>query len=89
MNPKAIAVWILGGGVGIAVLALAAQQWISVEVSRQLADKNIVPATTVTALDTRVTGLEELHDTDVTRVDKAIDRVDDKAERIATILMED
>lgn len=82
MNAKTIAAWFLGGGVGIAVLGLAAAQWVSVEVASQLAEAGIVPVATVTAIDTRVEGLEKLHDKDITRVES-------KAERIAQILMED
>jgi len=73
---------ILGGGVGIAILGLAMQMWISVNVKSQLKDAGIVPVSTVTALDTRLGVLEKLHDKDITRVES-------KAERIAQILMED
>lgn len=72
---------VLGGGVGLAVLAMAMQYWISIEVGAQLAASGIVPASTVTALDTRLTNQEEEHESD-------IGRVEDKAERIAQILME-
>ena len=82
MNAKAIAAWILGGGVGVAILGFAMQFWISINVASQLAAAGIVPVATVTAIDTRVEGLEKLHDKD-------IERVESKAERIATILMED
>ncbi len=82
MNAKAIAAWILGGGVGVAILGFAMQFWISVNVAAQLKDAGIVPVSTVTALDTRVDSLETLHDKDIIRVES-------KAERIAQILMED
>jgi len=82
MNAKAIAAWILGGGVGVAILGFAMQFWISINVSSQLKDAGIVPVSTVTALDTRLEGLEALHDKDIVRVES-------KAERIAQILMED
>ncbi len=82
MNAKSIAAWILGGGVGVAILGFAMQFWISVNVAAQLQDKNIVPESTVTALDTRIKSLEGVHEKDITRVES-------KAERIAQILMED
>ena len=82
MNPKAIAAWILGGGVGVAILGAAMQFWISWNVADQLSDAGIVPEATVTALDTRIEGLEVIHGTDILRVES-------KAERIAQILMED
>ena len=72
---------ILGGGVGLAVLAMAMQYWISAEVGSQLAASGIVPASDVIALDTKVEKLEEEHEDDIVRVE-------DKAERIAQILME-
>jgi len=80
MNAKAIAAWILGGGVGVTILGFAMQFWISINVAAQLADAGIVPASTVTALDTRVEGLEAIHDKDISRVER-------KAEKIAEILM--
>ena len=82
MNPKAIAAWILGGGVGVTILGFAMQFWISLVVSSQLAAAGIVPRSTVEALKTRIDGIEALHDKDVTRVES-------KAERIAQILMEE
>ena len=82
MNPKAIAAWILGGGLGVTILAFAAQFWISMVVGSQLASAGIVPESTVTALETRIDGLETIHGTDIIRVES-------KAERIAQILMED
>lgn len=78
MNAKTIAAWILGGGVGITILALAAQQWISVEVGKQLASAGIVPASEVAAIKD-----------DVQDNTDDIVRVEGKAERIAQILMED
>ena len=51
MNAKSIAAWILGGGVGVAILALAAQQWISVEVGRQLATAGIVPKAEIAIME--------------------------------------
>lgn len=82
MNAKAIAAWILGGGVGVTILAFAMQFWISLNVASQLKKAGIVPASTVTAIDTRVENLEIIHGKDVTRIE-------DKTERIARILMED
>ena len=82
MNAKAIAAWILGGGVGVTILAFAMQFWISMNVKSQLEDAGIVPAATVTALETRIGGLEVIHGKDIVRVES-------KAERIAQILMED
>ena len=82
MNAKAIAAWILGGGVGVTILAFAMQFWISQNVKSQLEDAGIVPAATVTALETRIGGLEVIHGKDIVRVES-------KAERIAQILMED
>ena len=82
MNAKAIAAWILGGGVGVTILAFAMQFWISMNVKSQLEDAGIVPAATVTALETRIDGLEVIHGKDIVRVES-------KAERIAQILMED
>ena len=79
-----IAIWvlsILGGGLGLAILGFAMQFWISINVKSQLAEAGIVPVADVKALDTRIRGLEKLHDKD-------IDRVESKAERIAQILME-
>lgn len=85
MNKKML-MWVVGsiggGGVALAVLAMALQFWISTEVGVQLEAAGIVPASTVTALDTRVDNLEVEHEDD-------IDRVESKAERIAQILMED
>ena len=48
----------------------------------QLAEAGIVPVATVTAIETRVDGLETLHGKDIVRVES-------KAELIAQILMED
>ena len=79
-----ILVWvggILGGGLGLAILGFAMQFWISINVASQLAKAGIVPEADVTALETRIVGLEGLHDKD-------INRVESKAERIAQILME-
>ena len=79
-----ILIWvggILGGGLGLAILGFAMQFWISINVASQLAKAGIVPEADVAALDTRIGGLEGLHDKD-------INRVESKAERIAQILME-
>jgi uncharacterized protein Yka (UPF0111/DUF47 family) len=89
MNPKAIAAWVAGSGVGIAILLAAMQFWISVNVKQQLAEAGIVPVATVTAISTRVENLEELHESDQSETHKDIERVESKAERIAQILMED
>jgi len=77
MNPKTIALFFATGG-GVAILLMAAQFWISLEVASQLADAGIVPAS-------HVAGIEK----DVSQNAKDIERVDSKAERIAQILMED
>jgi hypothetical protein len=78
VNAKSIAAWVLGGGVGVAILALAAQQWISVEVGKQLANAGIVPKAEIAIMEG-----------DIQENADDIIRVEDKAERIATILMED
>ena len=78
MNAKSIAAWVLGGGVGVAILALAAQQWISVEVGKQLAVAGIVPASEIAIMEG-----------DIQENADDIVRVESKAERIAQILMED
>jgi len=78
---KTVLTW-LGGGAGLAILGFAMQFWISINVSSQLKEAGIVPVATVDALDTRIGGLEGLHDKDIIRVES-------KAERIAQILMED
>lgn len=78
---KAVLIWV-GAVVGTGVLIMAGQFWISTEVASQLAAAGIVPQADVDALGTRVNNLEKLHDKDVTRVEN-------KAERIAQILMED
>ena len=77
-------VWVgsfLGAGVLLTILGFAMQFWIAMNVKSQLSAAGIVPADDVKALDTRITGLEGLHDKD-------INRVESKAERIAQILME-
>jgi hypothetical protein len=89
MNPKAIAAWVLGSGVGLAIIAAAMQMWISMNVAAQLKDAGIVPVSTVTAISTRVGTLETLHASDNEETHKDIERVETKAERIAQILMED
>ena len=78
MNPKAIAAWVVGSGVGLTILGLAFKMLVSMEVASQLADAGIVPAS-------HIDGIEK----DVTQNAKDIERVDSKAERIAQILMED
>ena len=70
------------GAVVLGILGGFGKWQVSVEVAAQLANAGIVPASTVTAIDTRVGALEVIHDKDITRVEK-------KAERIAEILMED
>ena len=74
---KAILTW-LAGGVGLAILAMAIQFWISVNVKSQLAEAGIVPQSEVAAIKD-----------DVQENADDIVRVEDKAERIAQILMED
>ena len=82
MNAKAIAAWVVGSGVGLTILGLAFKMLVSMEVAGQLSEAGIVPVSTVTALETRIDGLETIHGTDIIRVES-------KAERIAQILMED
>ena len=84
MSSKILA-WVggvLGGGLGLTVIGFAAMHWVSLEIAAQLKGKNIVPESTVTALETRIDGLETIHGKDIVRVES-------KAERIAQILMED
>ena len=78
MNAKAIAAWILGGGVGITILGFAMQFWISLVVSSQLANAGIIPATEWVEEKGKIKTNTE-----------GIIRVESKAERIAQILMED
>ena len=82
MNPKAIAAWVVGSGVGLAILAMAMQFWISMNVATQLAEAGIVPESDVRALDTRIENLEGIHDKDISRVEST-------ARQIAQILMEE
>ena len=83
MNKTVIAaITTVGGGGFLVVLALATKYWISVEVGAQMAAAGIVPESTVTAIDTRVGHLEDLHGNDIERVER-------KAEKIAEILMSD
>ena len=77
LTPKAIALFFLTGG-GVAVALMAAQFWISQEVSGQLAEAGIVPASVIDAIE------EDVQD----NADDIV-RVESKAERIAQILMED
>ena len=84
MNPKNLfitAASVVGLGGLLTLLAMAMTFWIQQEVAAQLADAGIVPASDVVALDTRIDGLESLHDKDTTRIES-------KAESIARILME-
>lgn len=71
-----------GLGLILVVLGMAGRWWISTEVADQLAAAGIVPQSDVDAIVTRIDSLEHLHEKDVIRVE-------DKAERIAQILMED
>lgn len=83
-TPKKIATWVITIIValgGLAVVGMAAQWWIQREVSAQLAEKGVISTSDYEKLDTRVDGLETLHEKDVVRVEG-------KAERIAQILME-
>jgi len=85
MNPKNLFITIasvIGLGGLLTVLGMATAWWINNEVATQLAGAGIVPSSKVEALETRIDGLETLHDKDVTRVET-------KAEAIARILMED
>ena len=80
MNPKNLfitAASVVGLGGLLTLLAMAMTFWIQQEVSAQLADAGIVPASHVASIETAV-GQNA----------KDIERVDSKAERIAQILME-
>lgn len=74
---KAVLTW-LAGGVGLAILAMAIQFWISLNVAGQLADAGIVPKAEIAIMQGDI---EENADDIV--------RVESKAERIAQILMEE
>ncbi len=78
MNAKAIAAWVIGSGVGVAILGFAMQFWISLVVASQLADAGIIPATEWVEEKGKIKANTE-----------DIIRVESKAERIAQILMED
>jgi len=81
MNPKNIligVVSVMGLGLLLTILGMAAKLWIQIEVKTQLAGAGIVPDHEVAAIDARVTGNTE-----------DIVRVESKAEQIARILMED
>ena len=78
MNPKAIAAWVVGSGVGLAILAMAMQFWISVNVAKQLAEAGIVPEAEIAIMRG-----------DIEENEEDIVRVESKAERIAQILMEE
>ena len=72
----------LGSLGGLAVVAMAAQWWISNEVDSQLASNGIISTADYERLETRIDGLEKLHEKDTVRVER-------KAEDIARILMEE
>ena len=74
---KAIASWILGGGLGITILGFAMQFWISMVVANQLENAGITPKTEIVEMKGDIKGNT-----------KDIIRVESKAERIAQILME-
>ena len=85
---KGVLLWVISIG-GLAVLAMGIQWWIATNVSSQLAAAGLVPKSDITAINNRIDtangridALEKLHEKDVTRVE-------DKAERIAQILMEE
>ncbi len=78
MNAKAIAGWVLGGGIGITILGFAMQFWISLVVADQLSKSGIIPATEWVEEKGKIKANTE-----------DIIRVESKAERIAQILMED
>ncbi len=78
MDAKAIAGWVLGGGIGITILGFAMQFWISLVVAGQLSDAGIIPA-----------GDFAIAQGDILENAEDIVRVESKAERIAQILMED
>lgn len=80
MFKKAV-VWIIGAA-GLAILAMAIQYWIQLNVESQLASAGIIPQSDFNALQESVADLEKLHDKDTERVER-------KAEDIARILMED
>ena len=88
MNAKAIAAWILGGGVGITILGFAMQFWISVNVANQLAAAGIVPKAEIAIME----GDIEENAEDIIRVESQAkedsERIESKTERIAQILME-
>ena len=77
LTPKAIALFFLTGG-GVAVFLMAAQHFIQLEVAEQLLSAGIVPASHIAAIE------EDVQD----NTDDIV-RVENKAERIAQILMED
>jgi len=77
---KKALIWVARLG-GLGVVAMAIQLWIGMEVGAQLKAKGVISKSDYTALETRVGNLETQHDKDVTRIE-------DKAERIAQILME-
>ena len=78
MNPKAIAAWVVGSGVGLTILGLAFKMLVSMEVASQLAEAGIVPASQIAAIE------ENVQD----NTDDLV-KQDSKIERIAQILMED
>ena len=69
---------VMGLGLMLTILGMAASSWISTEVGDQLASAGIVPASTIDAIAD-----------DVQENADDIIRVESKAERIAQILMED
>lgn len=81
MNAKNIIIGVasvMGLGLMLTILGMAASLWISKEVGTQLAAAGIVPASEVAAIKD-----------DVQENADDIIRVESKAERIAQILMED
>lgn len=85
MSPKNLFITVasvIGLGGITALLSMAMMWWIDQAVSEQLSSAGIVPRSDITAIETRIDGLEVLHDKDVSRVET-------KAEAIARILMED
>ena len=84
MNPKNIFIGVasvVGLGGILTLMGMAGAHWIQLEVSSQLASAGIVPRSDITAIETNIDSVEEIHEKDITRVEE-------KAEAIARILME-
>ena len=77
ITPKQIILFFISGG-GVVICLMAAQFWISIEVSNQLNSAGIIPVTDFT-----------IAQGDIEENAEDIVRVEGKQERIAQILMED